>query len=162
MRHYRISSWSRALARLAKSPSEDLPSSLRGALATKQSIAQPSRLWIASRTGRRFAPSRWLAMTVWKSLMSSAPLSAVSSLNDIDMIRTSKSLNQFSDSGALRNPRKVGLGRNVVPEIDKGTLVGSFSLTSIELCERDQLSVPPNDLRPPFRLHERFGISRHA
>jgi hypothetical protein len=32
--------------------------------ATKQSIVRRTRFWIASLTGRRFAPSRWLAMTV--------------------------------------------------------------------------------------------------
>ena len=32
-------------------------------LATKQSIVRRTRLWIASLTGRRLAPSRWLAMT---------------------------------------------------------------------------------------------------
>jgi len=51
-------------SRVAKPPAEDLPPSLRGALATKQSIVQRTRLWIVSRTGRRFAPGRWLAMTV--------------------------------------------------------------------------------------------------
>jgi hypothetical protein len=55
----------------------NIPPSLRGALATKQSIVRHTQLWIASLTGRRFAPSRWLAMTV----------------DDTDMIRTSKSLN---------------------------------------------------------------------
>jgi hypothetical protein len=45
--------------------------------ATKQSIARRTRPWIASLTGRRFAPCRWLAMTV----------------DDTDMIRTSKSMN---------------------------------------------------------------------
>jgi hypothetical protein len=44
--------------------------------ATKQSIARQTRLWIASLTGRRLAPSRWLAMTV----------------DGTDMIRTSKSM----------------------------------------------------------------------
>jgi hypothetical protein len=45
--------------------------------ATKQSIERRMRLWIASLTGRRFAPSRWLAMT----------------MDGTDLIRTSKSLN---------------------------------------------------------------------
>jgi hypothetical protein len=71
-----ISGWhpeSRALARVAMPVPEDLSPSLRGALATKQSIARRTRPWIASLTGRRLAPNRWLAMTV-------------------DEIRTSKSL----------------------------------------------------------------------
>jgi hypothetical protein len=55
---------------------KDLPPSLRGAVATKQSISGRTRLWIASLTGRRHAPNRWLAMTV----------------ENIDMIRASKSL----------------------------------------------------------------------
>jgi hypothetical protein len=58
-------------------PEHDPARSLRGALATKQSIARRTRPWIASLTERHFAPSRWLAMTV----------------DDIDMIRTSRSLN---------------------------------------------------------------------
>jgi hypothetical protein len=45
--------------------------------ATRQSIELRTRLWIASLTGRRVAPSRWLAMTV----------------DGTDLIRTSKSLN---------------------------------------------------------------------
>jgi hypothetical protein len=67
----------RALARVAKPYPED-PPSLRGASATKQSIARRTQLWIALLTGRRLAPSRRLAMTV-----------------DADMISTSKSLNWF-------------------------------------------------------------------
>ena len=62
--------------RVAKPYPEYLSPSLRGALlsaearlrakadATKQSIARRPHLWIASLTGRRLAPSRWLAMTV--------------------------------------------------------------------------------------------------
>jgi hypothetical protein len=56
---------------------EDLPTSLRGALATKQSIARRTRLWIAS-------------------LIVSAPCAEPVARNDgddIDMIGTSKSLN---------------------------------------------------------------------
>ena len=76
-------------ARVAKPSPEDIPPSLRGALlsaearlraradATKQSIARRTRLWIASLTGRRLAPSRWLAMTI----------------DDTDIIRTSESPN---------------------------------------------------------------------
>jgi TPR repeat protein len=36
----------------------------------------------------------------------------------------------------------------------------AICLTSIELCERDQLSVPPNDLRPPFRVHLGYHIPK--
>src|ERR1700688_2346132 len=52
------------LASVAKPYPEDISPSLRGAQATKQSIERRTRLWIASLTGRRLAPSRWLAMTV--------------------------------------------------------------------------------------------------
>jgi hypothetical protein len=83
---------SRALARVLKPSPEDFPPSLRGALATKQSIVRRTRLWIASLTGRRLAPSRWLAMTV----------------DGTDMFRTSKSLNQ----GASGSPRSYERGRD--------------------------------------------------
>jgi hypothetical protein len=36
----------------------------------------------------------------------------------------------------------------------------AICLTSIELCERDQLSVPPNDLRPPFQVHLGYHIPK--
>ena len=70
----------------------DLPPSLRGALATKQSIARRTRLWIASLTGRRLAPSRWLAMTARKSLIHWRHFRQFLGLNDdMDRLRTSKS-----------------------------------------------------------------------